>query len=388
MALKPDQRAMLQLMLERDQSYDDIASVLGGERDDVRERARAALAELGGSDPDSDVDLTDYLLGQADPIGRADAVRHLQSDPETLGLAEKITAQLQLLAPDAELPQLPRSKGGRSSSPAVNGDGADKPFAPTPRRASRGDGADSVATRLRTRFDEHRRQSLIILGALALALVIALLFITGVLGGGDDEPASSEPAATRQGYPLSPIVVKEGKEFKQRFPIPPASLPIAAGASTISVSLSDNATLGPRLTEAVSAGQPVLDYTDDSVLTGEVPESDNAQPDAQGELITVDLEGVGDSTASGEAVIGVEDQEAFLDVGIDGLEPAPTDRTYVLWFLLPEGTDLGATTAPPQPGGAVPQPGGAVPQPGGAVPQPGGAVPQPGAGGGDAAPQP
>src|ERR671914_2601653 len=110
MPLAQDQRAMLQLLLERGQSYEDIASLLGGSRDDVRRRARAALEELGGQDPDREVGLTDYMLGQADPIGRADAVRHLQSDPETLALAEKIAAQLQLLAPDAELPELPRAK--------------------------------------------------------------------------------------------------------------------------------------------------------------------------------------------------------------------------------------------------------------------------------------
>ena len=45
-------------------------------------RARArALTELGGADPDRNVGLTDYLLGQADPIGRADASRHLRDDP-------------------------------------------------------------------------------------------------------------------------------------------------------------------------------------------------------------------------------------------------------------------------------------------------------------------
>src|SRR5215211_4987051 len=126
MALTADQQAMLQLLLERGQSYEDLASVLGVGVDEVRSRARAALAELGGADPDAQVGLTDYLLGQADPIGRADAVRHMQGDPDALELAEKVTAQLQLLAPDAELPQLPRSKT--------------KPARPSPRPAA-GDGA-------------------------------------------------------------------------------------------------------------------------------------------------------------------------------------------------------------------------------------------------------
>ncbi|KAA0271772.1 MAG: hypothetical protein EDQ89_09685, partial [Acidobacteria bacterium] len=74
MQLQGDQRALLQLLCERGQSYEDIAGLLGGSAEEVRNRARAALREIGGADPDADVALTDFLLGQADPIGRADAI--------------------------------------------------------------------------------------------------------------------------------------------------------------------------------------------------------------------------------------------------------------------------------------------------------------------------
>ncbi|MGI9558017.1 MAG: sigma factor-like helix-turn-helix DNA-binding protein, partial [Solirubrobacterales bacterium] len=57
--MKQDQRAMLKLLLERGQSYEDIASLLGVSVDDARTRARAALAELVGTDPDTEVGLTD-----------------------------------------------------------------------------------------------------------------------------------------------------------------------------------------------------------------------------------------------------------------------------------------------------------------------------------------
>src|SRR5919106_6999104 len=114
MTLTADQQAMLQLLLERGQSYDDLASVLGVGVDEVRTRARAALTELaGGADPDAEVGLTDYLLGQADPIGRADAVRHLQADPESHRLATELRAQLRLLAPKGQLPELPAPRGRR-----------------------------------------------------------------------------------------------------------------------------------------------------------------------------------------------------------------------------------------------------------------------------------
>ena len=44
---------------------------------------RGALTALGGVDPDRNVGITDYLLGQADPIGRADAVRAPARRPHT-----------------------------------------------------------------------------------------------------------------------------------------------------------------------------------------------------------------------------------------------------------------------------------------------------------------
>src|SRR4029079_7082199 len=102
-----DQRATLQLLLERGQTYADLAGLLGEDEAAVRTRARAALTELGGADPDRHVGLTDYLLGQADPIGRADAVRYRRDDPADLALATEIAQKVQLIAPEAELPRLP-----------------------------------------------------------------------------------------------------------------------------------------------------------------------------------------------------------------------------------------------------------------------------------------
>jgi hypothetical protein len=53
MALSEDRRALLRLLIGGD-SYDEVAAVLGTSPEDVRERARAAVAELerGGSDPE------------------------------------------------------------------------------------------------------------------------------------------------------------------------------------------------------------------------------------------------------------------------------------------------------------------------------------------------
>jgi hypothetical protein len=331
MALTADQRAMLQLLLERGQSYDDIASLLGTERDEVRARARAALTELAGSDPDAEVGLTDYLLGQADPIGRADAVRQLQNDPESHELASRLAAQLQLLAPDAQLPQLPKPKGGRASR-REGKDTAPAPASATPAAAAAGaggGGAGAVAARVRTTLSERQRQVLIALGALAVLVVVGVLVISGVFGGDDessDAPAASSPEGEEivtvplaaegdggasgeavfgiatadtpyvdvdlsgldqpsqgetyvlwllltpdQGYPLSPLPIGEEGTFSDRFPIPQFAIPIASRAQFVDVSLSENSALQPVLEKAVRKGTPILDFEGERVLSGEIP---------------------------------------------------------------------------------------------------------------------
>ena len=110
MALNDEQRSLLQLLLGG-QSYEDIGSLLGTDAAQVRERAREALTEVGGSDPDAKVGLTDFLLGKADPIGRADAVRQLQNDPEANELAADIVSRLRLLSPNAAAARDPARQG-------------------------------------------------------------------------------------------------------------------------------------------------------------------------------------------------------------------------------------------------------------------------------------
>src|SRR4051794_27695495 len=127
MAIGADQQATLQLLLERGQKYSDLAQLLGQDDGEVRARARAALTELGGVDPDRNVGLTDYLLGQADPIGRADVVRHLRDDPEDRQLAEELSETLRAMYPTAELPRLPGEPRGsarrrRPPKPAAEGE--------------------------------------------------------------------------------------------------------------------------------------------------------------------------------------------------------------------------------------------------------------------------
>ncbi|MGH2988266.1 MAG: hypothetical protein ACRDMA_00160 [Solirubrobacterales bacterium] len=336
MALTAEQQAMLQLVLERGQSYGDIAGVLGVGVDEVRTRARAALTELGGSDPDADVGLTDYLLGQADPIGRADAVRHLQGDPDARRIASELVERLREIAPDAELPELPaprerRAVLGRRRAPA----------SPAPRER---EDVPAAAGRGRFRDTLSRRQQQVIvgLGAAAVLVLMGVLALAGAFGGGgeDSEPATETQATTaaeedvlasvrlqpqgggdgggeasfglatgdqpyvdlelsglsapdenqsyvvwlllteEQGYPLSPLEVGSDGTFSDRFPIPQFAIPIASRARFVDISLSENRSLLGNLERAVRDQKPILGYQGESVLRGEIPAS--AQGQAQG----------------------------------------------------------------------------------------------------------
>jgi hypothetical protein len=215
-ALTDEQRTMLQLLLEGGQGYEDIGSLLGIGPDEVRSRARAALQEIDGADPDAQVGLTDYLLGQADPIGRADAVRQLQADPEANALAQRLVQTLRLLAPKAQLPEIPEPRGGRRApgpppppaQPPEQAPAAPGPAAPA---ASTARARPGIASRAAGFFSglgtiEGRRRTQLIAGiAAALALVIVLLVVVaggGGDGGGNDCEAVDTAAAQQAGVPL------------------------------------------------------------------------------------------------------------------------------------------------------------------------------------------
>jgi hypothetical protein len=200
MALKQDQRAMLQLLLERGQSYEDIASLLDLDTGAVRQRARAALTELCGTDPDTDVALTDYLLGQADPIGRADVVRHLKQAPEARAVAEELVAKLQVLAPGAELPELPGEARRRPAQAKSEAATAPAEGAATPRR------------RFGSTLSARQQQGLVALSAAALLVIAIVLVVTGAFGGGGggSEGASTQTTATNEGVIRIPLAASGG----------------------------------------------------------------------------------------------------------------------------------------------------------------------------------
>jgi hypothetical protein len=338
MALTEEQRSLLQLLLQG-QSYEDIGSLLGVGTDDVRTRARAALEEMGGTDPDARVGLTDFLLGQADPIGRADAVRQLQNDPDSNGLAQSLVAQLRLLAPQAQLPDVPPLRGGRGAQPApppAPGPAApaSPPAAPAPR-----DGGESLPARIAGAVrglgggDPKRSKAIIAIGLLAILVVVIVLVV--LLTGDDDgdsggdtasQPASDEltivqlaplqeggqasgqavfaqtgdqpilqlnlvglePApkgetyivwlysSDRAAFPLARDQVQQNGALTGAAAVPQAVVPLLGQFGCVDVSLASNAETRKALQQAVN-GQSLPAHSGRTVLRGEIPAAPGEQ---------------------------------------------------------------------------------------------------------------
>ncbi len=108
-SLPADHRAVLQLVLQRGRSYDDIAALLSIDRAAVRERALSALDALGpqtGVPPERRALITDYLLGQLPPRVSEDTRNRLADAPAERAWARVVSSELTPLA-GGSLPEIP-----------------------------------------------------------------------------------------------------------------------------------------------------------------------------------------------------------------------------------------------------------------------------------------
>lgn len=105
--LPPDQRAVLQMVLQRGRSYDEIASLLSIDRAAVRQRALDACDALAPVLPGPESALiTDYLLGQLPDKVAEQVHSYLQASEADRAWAEAIAAVLGPLA-SGSLPEIP-----------------------------------------------------------------------------------------------------------------------------------------------------------------------------------------------------------------------------------------------------------------------------------------
>jgi hypothetical protein len=183
--LPADQRAVLQMVLVRGHSYDEIARMLSIDRGAVRQRALAALDALG---PGTRVSrerralITDYLLGQLPEPVSEEVHAHLAQSAAERAWARLVASELSSLA-TAALPEIPAGalspeEGQEPSAPAVP--------AARPARENLGPvGPTRPVSRL---------GGAILLGAVAAAAIAAIL-IFAVFGLGGSTPSANHPHA-------------------------------------------------------------------------------------------------------------------------------------------------------------------------------------------------
>ncbi|HEY6522712.1 MAG TPA: hypothetical protein VIY10_03025 [Solirubrobacteraceae bacterium] len=122
--LPGDQRAVLEMVLARGRSYDEIARLLSLDRAKVRERAQIALDTIGPHTevaPEHQHRIADYLLGQL-PDDEVQEVRDVLADsPNDRAWARVVASELAPLTGGTPLPEIPveRSTPREPDEPAA-----------------------------------------------------------------------------------------------------------------------------------------------------------------------------------------------------------------------------------------------------------------------------
>jgi hypothetical protein len=323
---------MLQLLLERGQSYDDLASILGTDPAEVRARARAALRELAGTDPDRKVALTDYLLGQADPIDRADVVRHLKDDPHDLELVTELAQKLRLIAPEAELPRLP----GQERSPRPRRAPGERLPAPLRKLmpARRGRAAEGDESRApRTTLTRRQTQGIVVAGCATVLVAVGALAIAGVFSGDNADSATTTPTTTSAnvagnppGFPLGVVTPTKSGSYQQTIPIPQAIQSLLSQVQAVAITLASGNKVAQNIQVAIQ-NQQQLEVQGEPVFLGVLGAR-------QGKVFPIQLQAGKGIKGSGNAALGVENKQPFFQVKLSGLQQPPKGKRYIIWFVL------------------------------------------------------
>lgn len=188
MPLSGDQRALLQLLMVRRKSPEEISDLLDIERPELDSRIGNALEALapGGEEIPREVGL--LLVGQADPMTRADAAGMLDADP---GLAARADQARDALA--REFPETgngapvetPVRASGNSGPPR----GATRPGADERSGSPESGDAETTGTVDASRPGlDHRQRRLLSILVSAVGLIAIVVAVVVLLGGDEEEP--------------------------------------------------------------------------------------------------------------------------------------------------------------------------------------------------------
>jgi anti-sigma-K factor RskA/sigma-70-like protein len=242
--LSAEQRAILELILQRGQSYDQLSDTLGMPESRVRELARDALVGLAPItarrvEEDWRGQLADYLLGQQSGPESTATRGHLRRSEAARSWARSLLDSLDGLYGDG-LPTIPDAERGRQRAKAP---GAAEP---------------PVARRLGPQVGQavRRRRLLVGGGVLAVILLGLLLWPVGLLTGDDNDEGGSERAASNsqpssRGPAGIAVILQQGKQRVLR--VDAANLPPSQQRQAYEVWLynspEDAKSLGAQVTD-------------------------------------------------------------------------------------------------------------------------------------------
>jgi hypothetical protein len=205
-SLPADQRAVLELVLQRGRTYDEIAQMLSIDRAGVRQRALSAFDAIGPQtrvEPIRRALITDYLLGQL-PAGISEETRaSLARSPAERAWARVLASELAPLARDP-LPEIPApqpagapagpSEADRAATAAAAAAAAMGPQGAAAHPAAAGEEPPGGAAP--PPFRRSSRVGGAVLLALGAAVVVAVVLVVLLTGGGSKKHTSSTAART------------------------------------------------------------------------------------------------------------------------------------------------------------------------------------------------
>jgi hypothetical protein len=249
--LSAEQRAIIELVLQRGQTYSTLAGMLSMSEERVRELAHDALAELAPVsarqvEDDWRGQLADYVLGQqSGPESTATRGHLRRSEPARLWTTSLLDS-LETLYGDRALPTVPTGDRRARERP---GRGRERPKPEErPRREVSPEALGAV----------RRRRMFAGAGALVLlAALVVLVWPVGVLTGDDDdgdgEAATLNQPAGSGSVPAGIAIVAE-RSGRRQVIVQAASLPPSRQREAYEVWLynspSDARSLGAQVTDA------------------------------------------------------------------------------------------------------------------------------------------
>jgi hypothetical protein len=207
-SLPPDQRAVLQLVLQRGRSYDEIARLLSMNRASVRDRALRAFDALGpqtGVGDQRRALITDYLLGQLPPAVTTEVRDHLTESAPERAWARVLAAELAPLT-TMSLPEIPSEGAGpAASAPAADAGGKKKRQSIFRRRRDGKGGTPARAAEpmppskvpdVPDRAPRSSRVGGAILIGIAVLVVVAVVVVVLASGGSSPKHPAAATAST------------------------------------------------------------------------------------------------------------------------------------------------------------------------------------------------